>query len=1198
MFNINTNMEKTNLYNIHEYSDEELFEILDLNNPSDRVLEAKILMMIHKYEKLNTKSGKKLSAFFERIYDHFFDDDEDENEDEKNIEGMENLYYGDTEEDAITNLQLTSVEQDSDFSDEYGVTDYVNENGTETGTDPLIKDDDKKVDSEKAVYVKGLDYTRGLVNPILKQTIKRIISIDSQFRPDKSSMTTSFTFNLSDPLKDVLSLKLYSIQIPATWYTVNSTFGSNFFILKGRTEGLNNGNHDISFNIDPGNHEISSTTDNGLVQKLNANITSVNDTIDANIIGTELEYSASTAKVTFNGFVDKKYNESSYYMKFDSWTTPIDSDINRVSSIPSYLGFMSQTNYINVLKSPNEYALNSTTTTADADQEFLLTTDNKTITIYQYYESFPYSTADSIIDITRTISPPTELTVPGTYTRQQLFDAYNTALSTDEYLTDSYIKQVDVDSGNNVNSSLTELKVKFSRTLKTETNATNDGTIQYPNIESKTLVILPNDTELWLGATSCFRFDISYNELSTIFSDEPAVEVNDVFIIEGNPYIDLKSIAPNFESSVTTLNDISFALIDNNSPGYTITEYINAINESIRTYDANNNNILNVPADIENYDFDANGDNTYPVGTYAYLRDNIFHLHVDIDKTFTREMYEIDLTDSDVFRDGSIYLHSGDDPVSETLSDLTIQYDASYVVAAVINVTNTSSSSSTPLVCKIKPKTNTENGNENDVTYEIRLASDKGQYNNYPELETEVNEAFSSFEDPLTGLNIFNGIELGSVVDVDDDNNISFYVITFSINISKKLLSKNYQIQFIDDSTNDSWRSYLKIDDTMVSTAFDLSYNIPTTDATIITNGDDDEILEVTTSGNMEVTGTTNVALSNTINVTALNNKIEFIAYEDGVVGSTGANNFSIEVTPNEYSVATLIAEMNDRLKELSGVVDANTCVFERVSRGTDIGSNYISMSSTIRRDYDIRDYNLVFYDEDSFVECFAGSRGVQTVTWDSTIGWTMGFRDFTSYDLSITDLAPYTAGANSTVGTVTVTGDTAATKSDFKYFLLCLDDFNQSRLNDGLVTIGEVDTSTTLPSYASRAGFVCDPITGEKVYSNATGLTQNQTYAVNASTGENTTALGSSVSTSSYGKGPYASDVFGLIPLKDTDSGQIFSSDSGSLQVQERSYFGPVNIKRMSVRLLTDKGNLVDLNNSNWSFSLISEQLYSSQQN
>ena len=30
----------------------------------------------------------------------------------------------------------------------------------------------------------------------------------------------------------------------------------------------------------------------------------------------------------------------------------------------------------------------------------------------------------------------------------------------------------------------------------------------------------------------------------------------------------------------------------------------------------------------------------------------------------------------------------------------------------------------------------------------------------------------------------------------------------------------------------------------MVSTAFDFAYNIPTTDATIVTNDDDDEILK------------------------------------------------------------------------------------------------------------------------------------------------------------------------------------------------------------------------------------------------------------------------------------------------------------------------------------------------------------------
>ena len=34
------------IYNIQDYSDDELYDILNLTNPTDRELEAKILMMI------------------------------------------------------------------------------------------------------------------------------------------------------------------------------------------------------------------------------------------------------------------------------------------------------------------------------------------------------------------------------------------------------------------------------------------------------------------------------------------------------------------------------------------------------------------------------------------------------------------------------------------------------------------------------------------------------------------------------------------------------------------------------------------------------------------------------------------------------------------------------------------------------------------------------------------------------------------------------------------------------------------------------------------------------------------------------------------------------------------------------------------------------------------------------------------------
>jgi hypothetical protein len=109
-------------------------------------------------------------------------------------------------------------------------------------------------DSRNIGYSFPIEYSRDTLNPLLKQTIKRIVSIDSQYRDDKSSLSTDFTFNLSDPLRDVVNLKLYSIQIPYTWWTINSNFGSNFFYLKGNSPGINDGNHDYKFEIPVGNY--------------------------------------------------------------------------------------------------------------------------------------------------------------------------------------------------------------------------------------------------------------------------------------------------------------------------------------------------------------------------------------------------------------------------------------------------------------------------------------------------------------------------------------------------------------------------------------------------------------------------------------------------------------------------------------------------------------------------------------------------------------------------------------------------------------------------------------------------------------------------------------------------------------------------------------------------------------------------------
>jgi len=60
---------------------------------------------------------------------------------------------------------------------------------------------------------------------------------------------------------------------------------------------------------------------------------------------------------------------------------------------------------------------------------------------------------------------------------------------------------------------------------------------------------------------------------------------------------------------------------------------------------------------------------------------------------------------------------------------------------------------------------------------------------------------------------------------------------------------------------------------------------------------------------------------------------------------------------------------------------------------------------------------------------------------------------------------------------------------------------------------------------------------------------------------------------------------------LEGTAAPTIIKNELG--MANARRYFGPVTIKTLKVRLLNDKGRVLDLNNMDFSFSLLVERLY-----
>jgi hypothetical protein len=177
----------------------------------------------------------------------------------------------------------------------------------------------------------------------------------------------------------------------------------------------------------------------------------------------------------------------------------------------------------------------------------------------------------------------------------------------------------------------------------------------------------------------------------------------------------------------------------------------------------------------------------------------------------------------------------------------------------------------------------------------------------------------------------------------------------------------------------------------------------------------------------------------------------------------------------------------------------------------------------------------------------------------------------------------------------IQLTADTTLSTELFNYFLISLDDYIQNHLNDGLVTITRSQTSIQSPGYGYTTTQTCDPATNTVVSTTATqtnsnNVTNRQLYAINQS------QISQQNTSKQYSPGPYIKDLFGIIPVKVPNSpGDTYTEFGGSLQNQERLYFGPVNIRKMTIQLLNDRGDVVDLNSSNWTFSFICEQLYRS---
>ena len=268
--------------NIENYTISELMaisEISDLNHNE-------IINKTNKYINSFKKNKPQVSSFFLEIQKKLIKSlDQNKN----NVEGFENMNNnnnnGLSQAEKWLNTQYSEQENKIQLNK---ITERENKVELFDNINVPMKREQLGVNDVFQVPIK-----QDSLNPNLKNTINRTVNLDSQFRQYASgidSISTNYTVDLSDTLKDVLNLRLYSFQIPFTWYVIDKAYGNNCLWITDNS-------YNIAVSLTPGNYNPSTFITELVEQFINSGFT--------NTTSNNFSYKSNNGKLTLflNGLV-------------------------------------------------------------------------------------------------------------------------------------------------------------------------------------------------------------------------------------------------------------------------------------------------------------------------------------------------------------------------------------------------------------------------------------------------------------------------------------------------------------------------------------------------------------------------------------------------------------------------------------------------------------------------------------------------------------------------------------------------------------------------------------------------------------------------------------------------------------------------------------------------------------------------------
>ena len=107
------------------------------------------------------------------------------------------------------------------------------------------------------------EFFPGVINPLKKRTIKKNLNIDSRFRENYyTTSSTNYNINLPININDVVQMQLAAIELPTTYYVISKQYGNNFFSisangLESQVITISDGNYDQNTIMSAINNKLS-----------------------------------------------------------------------------------------------------------------------------------------------------------------------------------------------------------------------------------------------------------------------------------------------------------------------------------------------------------------------------------------------------------------------------------------------------------------------------------------------------------------------------------------------------------------------------------------------------------------------------------------------------------------------------------------------------------------------------------------------------------------------------------------------------------------------------------------------------------------------------------------------------------------------------------------------------------------------------